>query len=135
MLTISVVIPTHNRKDLLRDTLNSLARQTYPNDYFEVVVVDDGSSDGTKEVETEAFPFTLRYFWQANQGDAAARNYGAQQSKADILVFLDDDIVVEPGYLTHLMLAHDTRQNKIVVGMWNFLPTETTPLSRAIYPS
>jgi glycosyltransferase involved in cell wall biosynthesis len=95
-------------------------------------VVDDGSSDGTREIETEAFPFTLRYYWQSNQGDAAARNLGAQQSKADILVFLDDDIVIEPSYLTYLLQAHDTRQNKIVVGKWNFWPREATPLSRAI---
>ena len=135
ILTISVVIPTYNRKNLLSDALKSLAQQTYPSDFLEVIVVDDGSSDGTREIETEAFPFTLRYFWQSNQGDAAARNFGALQSKADILVFLDDDIVVEPNYLTYLVHANDTRQNKIVVGTWNFWPDEATPLSRAIHPS
>jgi glycosyltransferase involved in cell wall biosynthesis len=120
---------------MLRDTLNSLARQIYPRDCYEVIVVDDGSTDGTDEVVKEEYPFTLRYFWQSNQGDAAARNLGAQQSKADILVFVDDDILVEPGYLAHLIHAHDTRGNKIVVGTWNFWPADVTPLSRAIYPS
>ncbi len=134
-LTISVIIPTYNRKNLLHDALKSLSQQTYPSDYIEVIVVDDGSSDGTREIVAEAFPFTLHYFWQSNQGDAAARNFGALQSKADILVFLDDDIVVEHGYLTHLVNTHDTRKNKIVVGTWNFCPEETTLLSQAMYPS
>lgn len=133
--TLSVIIPTYNRKSLLSDALKSLTQQSYPSDTFEVVIVDDGSSDGTNEIEAEAFPFPLRYFRQPNQGDAAARNFGAQQSKADILVFLDDDILVEPDYLLHLNDAHDSRHNKIVVGVCNDWPTEATPLSRAIYPS
>src|SRR5215216_6112184 len=115
--TVSVIIPTFNRKDLLRETLNSLAQQTNPSDFFEVIIVDDGSTDGTRAIAAEAYPFTLRYFRQSNQGDAAARNLGAQQSQADILVFLDDDIVVEAGYLTHLIQAHGTGQNKIVIGI------------------
>ena len=133
--TVSVIIPTYNRKDLLRETLNSLAQQTYPSDRFEVIVVDDGSTDGTEEIAAEAFPFTLRYFWQSNQGDAAARNLGARQSQADILVFLDDDILVEPGYLTYLIQAHDMRQNKIVVGTWNLWLAETTPFSQTLHAS
>jgi glycosyltransferase involved in cell wall biosynthesis len=133
--TVSVIIPTYNRKDLLRETLNSLAQQTYPSDRFEVVVVDDGSTDGTKEIAAEAFPFTLRYLWQSNQGDAAARNFGARRSQADILVFLDDDILVEPGYLTYLIHAHDMRKNKIVVGTWNLWLAETTPFSQTLHTS
>lgn len=135
LLPISVIIPTYNRRDLLRETLNSLAQQTYPNDCFEVIVVDDGSTDGTEKIAAEAFPFTLRYFWQSNQGDAAARNLGAQQSQADILVFLDDDILVEADYLTYLIQAHDMGQNKIVSGTWNLWLTETTPFSQGFHGS
>jgi glycosyltransferase involved in cell wall biosynthesis len=132
LATISVVIPTYNRKGLLREALASLARQTYPRDGFEVLVVDDGSTDGTETVSTEAFPFTLRYLWQSNQGDAAARNLGVRQSQADFLVFLDDDILVEPDYLAHLIDAHDTSQNRIVVGTCNLLLSETTPFSQSL---
>lgn len=132
LATISVIIPTYNRKSLLREALASLARQTYPRDGFEVLVVDDGSTDGTEAVSTEAFPFTLRYLWQSNQGDAAARNLGVQQSQADFLVFLDDDILVEPGYLAHLINAHDTCQNRIVVGTCNLWLAETTPFSQSV---
>ena len=76
--TVSVVIPTYNRKGMLRETLNSLAQQTYPTDRFEIIVVDDGSTDGTDQIAVGAFPFTLRYFWQTNQGDATARNLGSR---------------------------------------------------------
>ena len=128
--TVSVIIPTYNRRVFLRETLDSLARQTYSSDQFEVIVIDDGSTDGTAEIVAEAFPFALRYFWQSNQGDAAARNVGAQQSQADFLVFLDDDILVEPGYLTHIMHAHDSSHKRIVVGTCNLWLAETSPFSQ-----
>jgi glycosyltransferase involved in cell wall biosynthesis len=131
--TVSVIIPTYNRKDLLRETLNSLAQQTYPSNHFEVIIVDDGSTDGTAAIAAEAFPFILRYFWQSNQGDASARNLGAQQSQADILVFLDDDILVGTGYLTHLIRAYDMGQNNIVIGTCNLWLVETTPFSKSLY--
>src|SRR2546421_12644556 len=86
--TLSVIIPTYNRKILLREALKSLTRQTYPHDRIEVIVVDDGSTDGTAGIAAEAFSFSLRYFSESNQGDAAARNLGARQRQADILVFL-----------------------------------------------
>lgn len=123
---VSVIIPTYNHKEALRETLQSLAQQTYPSHCFEVVIVDDGSMDGTQEIATENFPFTLRYIQQNNQGDAAARNFGAQQSQADVLVFLDDDILVEPGYLTYLIQAQAMEKDRIVAGTWDLWRTKTT---------
>jgi glycogen synthase len=130
--TVSVIIPTYNRKDMLRDTLHSIARQTYPTDFFEVIVVDDGSADETQEIIREAFPFTLRYFRQSNQGATAARNLAARQSQAEILVFLDDDILLEPDYLTYLSREHATSQNRIVVGAVTIQSEGTAPLSQAL---
>lgn len=132
---VSVIIPTYNRKDSLRGTLDSLAQQTYPSDRFEVIIVDDGSADGTAEVATEVFPFTLRYFRQNNQGDAAARNVGAQESQADFLVFLDDDILLQPEYLAHLIHAHDQCQKRIVVGTCHVWLEETSPLDSSLHSS
>jgi glycosyltransferase involved in cell wall biosynthesis len=128
--SVSVIIPTYNRKGPLRETLASLGSQTYPSDRFDVIVVDDGSTDGTEAVAAETFPFTLRLVRQINQGDAAARNFGARHSQADFLVFLDDDILVEPGYLTYLIHAHDMRQNRIVAGAWDLWPAEIANLSQ-----
>jgi glycosyltransferase involved in cell wall biosynthesis len=131
--TVSVIIPTYNRKASLRETLSCLAQQTYPSDRFEVIVIDDGSTDGTKEIEGETFPFTLRYFWQTNQGDADARNVGAQQSGADILLFLDDDVLVDANYLTSLVCEHEMHENRIVAGTANLWPAESTPLSETLF--
>jgi glycosyltransferase involved in cell wall biosynthesis len=114
--TVSVIIPTYNRREFLRHTLASLAQQEWTAAPFEVIVVDDGSTDGTEAVAAELFPFPVRYFHQANQGDAIARNTGAQQSQADVLIFVDDDIVVMPHYVRHLAQAHALASNRIVVG-------------------
>ncbi len=126
--TVSVIIPTYNRRAFLYETLDSLARQSFPVHNFEVIVVDDGSVDGTEAVATETFPFTLRYFWQPNQGDAEARNLGVNQSQANILVFLDDDILVESDYLTRLVEAHEATANRIVTGTEYLWVEETNPL-------
>jgi glycosyltransferase involved in cell wall biosynthesis len=133
--SVSVIIPTYNRHDLLNETLVSLVQQSYPSDRFEVIVVDDGSTDTTGAICGTVFPFTLRYFWQRNQGDAAARNFGAQESNADYLVFLDDDILLETEYLTYLMQAHAINQNRIVVGTWNLWQAETTAFTQSMNTS
>ena len=100
--TISVIIPTYNRKDSLLRTLDSLKQQTYPMDRFIVIVVDDGSTDDTQVIASQQFPFALRCVHQKNQGATAARNYGATISQADILVFIDDDVTVSPQTLEAL---------------------------------
>ena len=130
--TVSVIIPTYNRKDMLRDTLNSLALQTYPKDCFEVIIVDDGSTDGTEKIAEQSFPFTLRYFRQSNQGATEARNMGARQSQAEFLVFLDDDILLEQDYLTYLIREPATNQKRIMVGTVNIQCDEVTPFSRTL---
>lgn len=120
---ISVIIPTYNRKDSLLRTLESLARQTYPADRFEVIVVDDGGSDGTGEVTQRTFPFALRYVRQENQGDAIARNRGASEAQGDVLQFLDDDIVVEPGFLEAIVQQHSHGHRLMVVGRLLLMPS------------
>lgn len=93
-IEVSVVIPTYNRKALLKDTIDSLLHQTYPKDRYEIIVVDDGSSDGTEELVRAIMddsPCVLRYYRQENQGQAAARNLGIKHSKGEIIGFTDDD--------------------------------------------
>jgi glycosyltransferase involved in cell wall biosynthesis len=74
--------------------LDSLKQQTFPMDRLVVIVVDDGSSDDTRTIAGEQFPFTFCYLQQKNQGATAARNYGAMTSQSDILVFIDDDVTI-----------------------------------------
>jgi glycosyltransferase involved in cell wall biosynthesis len=113
---ISIIIPTYNRRERLTELLESLAAQVGLTQRYEVIVVDDGSTDDTEAVAAMAFPYRLRYFRQVNQGDAAARNTGAQHSQADLLVFFDDDILVAPDFLCHLVEAHACYPNSVIVG-------------------
>lgn len=115
-LDVSVIIPTYNRKSSLRETLLSISHQSYPLHRLEVVVIDDGSTDGTKEVVGGSFPFALNYQYHTNQGDAAARNLGAQIARADILIFLDDDVIIEPDYVNGILQEHLKSQDVIVMG-------------------
>ncbi len=123
---VSVIIPTYNRRDSLLRALDSLARQTYPADRFEVIVVDDGGSDGTEAVAQRIYPFALRYVRQENQGDAIARNRGAQVAQGDILQFLDDDIVTEPDFVAAIVRQHMYNDKLIVIGQLLTIPS-TSP--------
>jgi glycosyltransferase involved in cell wall biosynthesis len=98
----SVVIPTYNRETLLRYTLNSLTRQSLPAEQFEVLVVDDGSTDSTAEV-VESFRdrLQLRYFYQTHAGwrAARARNVGVANARAVRCVFVDSGVMLHSGCL------------------------------------
>lgn len=95
---VTIIIPTFNRANLLQEALNSVFAQTYKN--FEIIVVDDGSTDNTKEVlaplvESRA----IRYIFQKNQGRSAARNRGIREAVGVFLAFLDSDDLFEPDKL------------------------------------
>ncbi|MGE0772985.1 MAG: glycosyltransferase family 2 protein [Cyclobacteriaceae bacterium] len=97
-ILFSVILPTYNRAHTIRKTLASLERQTFQE--FEVIVVDDGSTDDTEAVVAgHHLDVTLRYLKQTNQGVSAARNYGAKDARGRFLVFLDSDDQMEPCYL------------------------------------
>ncbi len=86
--SVSVIIATFNRESYLKEALQSLASQTF-ND-FEIIVVDDGSTDKTKEI-VESFPLPCRYHYQDNQGAAAAKNKGVELAQGSFIAFLDSD--------------------------------------------
>ena len=94
-LLASVVIPTNNRADLLQDTLAGLAAQTLKKSLFEVIVVDDCSTDNTQDVLMRLqpiLPFSLRIFRTAeNKGPAPARNLGVKKADGEIIAFTDSD--------------------------------------------
>lgn len=115
---LSVVIPTFNRKDSLRRTLDGLARQTYPADAFEAVVVSDGSTDGTDALLAD-FAATSRYplrpFTQANSGPARARNRGIDEARGEVVVFLDDDVEPAPEFLARHASHHNDDGQTVVI--------------------
>ncbi len=117
---VSVVIPTYNRGGLLADQLEHLTRQHLPVDEFEVIVADDGSSDGTRAV-VDSFTgrLHLKYHFQEDRGNrvATARNAGADLAEAPILVFLDTGPLFGTDFLEqHLALHADGSRHRAVVG-------------------
>jgi glycosyltransferase involved in cell wall biosynthesis len=102
---VSVVIPTYNRADKVRDTIASVLAQTFSD--LEVIVVDDGSSDDTARILSEAFGDRIRYFRQANQGASVAQNKGIAESRGEWIAFLDSDDLWEKDKLEWQLIALD----------------------------
>lgn len=113
----SVIIPTRHRPGLLRQTLDSLGRQTDKD--FEVIVVVDGDDPQTRSVaDTHRAPYPSRWIFQPeHKGQASARNAGAAMAKSAILLFLDDDTTPVPDWIYHHLKHHRTNsaQRDIVV--------------------
>ncbi len=117
----TVVVPTYNRTDLLRLTLDSLCRQRLPTgERFEVVVSDDGSTDGTEELVTGYRDrLDVRYFFQEDEGYrvARARNAGIAHARAAVCVFVDSGVILRSGALAAHLTAHrETSVPTAVVG-------------------
>jgi GT2 family glycosyltransferase len=114
---VSVVVPTFNRRASLVRMLESLVQQTYPADRFEVVVVDDGSTDGSADaVRRLTLPYRLTLMTQRNQGPAVARNLGVERARGELIVFLDDDVVATPQVLAEHVAAQGDEPNLVVTG-------------------
>jgi len=114
---LSLVIPTYNRCGTLGTCLANLAVQSLPADRFEVIVVDDGSTDGTEKL-CRAFPrfFSLEYIRQQNAGAGAARRVGVAKARGEYLLLINDDTIATPNLLTeHLRLQGEHRREKIAV--------------------
>jgi glycosyltransferase involved in cell wall biosynthesis len=103
---VSVIVPTLNRAELLRDCLRDLQAQEYPRERFEIIVVDDGSSDTTADVVRGAgagLAPAIRYLGVSHGGLNAARNVGIEAARGDTICFVDDDAGVPPGWLAALL--------------------------------
>jgi len=116
---VSVVVPTFNRAESLRCTLQALERQTCPKDQFEVIVVDDGSSDHTVSMLAEqvgSLKLTLKVFRQENAGPGKARNRGAQEASGEIVLYIDDDIEPVESLIDTHASHHRANENLVVIG-------------------
>jgi glycosyltransferase involved in cell wall biosynthesis len=124
-LSASVVVPCFNNAPLLAKGLPALARQTVPAGDFEVIVVDDGSTDGTAAlVASLGLPESFRYVRQENRGAASARNRGANEVRGQVLVFLDSDVVPDAALLQEHLESHRCHDRALVVGQTRALPVE-----------
>ncbi len=111
---VSVIIVTFNRFESLQLVLRALSQQTYAD--FEVIVVDDGSTDNTSTVAMFEFPFKLTYVKQSNRGATMARNLGATRAQGDLLIFIDDDIELASEAIAVLVKQHRQQTQSIIVG-------------------
>jgi glycosyltransferase involved in cell wall biosynthesis len=114
---LSVVVPTFNRRSILGRTLPVLLNQSGVSAEFEVVVVVDGSTDGTLALLHGLGPIPrLRIVSQENRGLATARNRGAAAARGDIVLFLDDDMLASPGLVAVHVEEHSAAPNLVVLG-------------------
>jgi GT2 family glycosyltransferase len=114
---VSVIVPTYRRRESVRRLLGALREQTAGAEQFEVVVVVDGSEDGTREmVESLDTPYRLRCVWQRNGGRASACNSGIAAAGGELLVLLDDDMEPTREFIAAHMRAHEERERAGIVG-------------------
>lgn len=114
---ISVVIPSYNRRDLLRGCLESLALQDLPPDSFEVIVVLDGSTDGSAEMANAlSVPFALRVIEQPNAGVGGALNTGAAAASAPYILFFGDDMLLAPATVRGHLEAQQAADGVVAIG-------------------
>ena len=113
-INASVIIPTHNRKNILFKTLKALNNQTYSADNFEIIIINDGSTDGTEEMinNFDSNPNIL-YKYIEQSGPAGARNRGIEICNGNIVIFIDDDIIVNSEFIDSHVETQQ-KQEKII---------------------
>lgn len=128
-MLISVIIPTFNRKRVLGECLGALLKQTLPRDKYEIIVVDDGGRDGTKDMVMSLIKkgANIKYLSQENQGQGVARNAGVAAAKGEIIVLIGDDIIACGDFLEEHLRFHlrYTGENDAVLGFTGWHPKLT----------
>lgn len=109
---VSICIPTYNRKDYLRETIESVFAQTYKD--YEIIVVDDGSTDGTGEmIKSTGLP--VRYYWQENSGEAVARNKMIKLAQGEFITFVDSDDLLMHDAVERMMNVMEPEGGETIV--------------------
>jgi GT2 family glycosyltransferase/glycosyltransferase involved in cell wall biosynthesis len=123
---VSVIIPTHNRCAVLASCLAALEQQSRAKERFEVIIIDDGSTDGTERLcQGLSMSFPLVYLRQSNAGAGAARKLGSEVARGKYLLLFNDDTIATPNLLAeHLRAQHEYAAKKCaVLGDFRY-PTE-----------
>lgn len=119
-MKLSVIFCTYNREKYLYNALKSIAKQDFPYQDYEIVMVNNNSTDSTEKIcgkFQEDYPQTdFRYFLETNQGLSYARNRGVKESKGDILVFVDDDATVFDFYLSFIKIFFEAHSEVSACG-------------------
>lgn len=130
----SIIIPTYNRSEVLLTTLEALAQIDYPAERWEAIIVDDGSTDDTAAVVERWIAQSgapVRYLSQRNAGPAAARNRGAANAHGEMLIFIDNDIIVPPVFISEHLQTLQANPGCWVIGRITHPPQlRATPFGR-----
>ena len=121
-MILSVIIPTRNRASFLDGALNSLCNQSCSSDLFEVIVIDNGSTDATFQIckKYKSKILNYRFFLKPNPGLHIGRHLGARKAKGEILVYIDDDIVADKGWLQ--AIANAFKDDSVALAGGKILP-------------
>ena len=129
----SVIVPTFNRLDEIRELLESLERQTLSKDKFEIIIVDDGSTDATEDFILDMIgknTSNLSFYKQGHKGPGPARNTGMEQAKGEYYIFVDSDCIADENWLK----AYDVAISEPVAGFGgpDKVRSDFSPLQKAI---
>jgi len=130
----SIIVPTYNRSDEVIDLIHSFNDQNFPHDRFEVLLIDDGSTDDTAaQVKTliSQADFKIRFFQREHEGPGPARNYGMSQAEGEYFLFIDSDCIADKSWLSNLARAVETEKPDAFGGPDSVLDS-FTPLQKAI---
>jgi glycosyltransferase involved in cell wall biosynthesis len=132
LLLLSVVIATFNRCGILETTLNNLAQQSISHEDFEVLVIDDGSTDGTSEVVKSlipSLPYSLRYYRHENQGPGYTQNRGIREAHSNIVLLMADDIWATSKLLEEHLKIHKEHPEQTHAVLGKVLQSKKLPES------
>lgn len=113
---VSIIIPNFNGKKYLADCIDSLYRLDFPREDYEIIVVDNASSDGSGEFVSSTYPDVLLITAKRNLGFASGCNLGIKNSSAEYIILLNNDTVVETDWLTELVAVADNNNEVAIVG-------------------
>ena len=117
-IILSIVIPTKNRAKLLKTVLESIEGQKADQNVFEVIIIDNGSTDETKDVakEYQEKIKNCRYYFDARPGLHVGRNRGMLESRGELVGYLDDDVILFPNWINTVLTAFEDKKVMYVGG-------------------
>ena len=122
--TVSVVIPTYNRSNFLRESINSAIEQSRPAD--EIIIIDDASTDDTKNVVQSYSSDNIRYIFKNHSGAPDTRNQGIDEARGDYILWLDDDDTLEPNAIeSHLEIIKSQPSVDVIYGKLQYFDDRT----------
>lgn len=131
--TISIIVPTYNRAEMLRVTIDSFIAQDYPKEKFEIIIANNNSTDNTEQVAEsylkKSVGVRVKYLFEARQGVHYARNTAAKHSASEILYFTDDDMIARTNLLTEIVKPF-SMDNRIATVTGKVLPKWEIPPPR-----